>query len=71
MIEVQFDLFKTREECEFEALAKAIDKVRVSSDKVRRGCFAKLNEVQKENTELKARLDIIERNICKGATHGP
>lgn len=63
---VQLDFFKSTEECEIEALRNDVKSVKISSDKVRRGMYARLNEIAKENVELKYRLEIIERNICKG-----
>ncbi len=66
MIPIQLDLFKTAEECEIEALYRAVEKVRVSSDKVRRGTYAEINALRKRIVELEERQAIIERNICKG-----
>lgn len=63
--EVQYDLFRSRQECELEALRNEIAKVRVSSDKVRRGTYARLNEQKKLVDEMMSRMEIIERNICQ------
>lgn len=63
---LQLDFFLTEEECELNALKKAIDEVRKSGDKVRKGTYARLNELNKECVELKSRLDILERYICRG-----
>jgi hypothetical protein len=63
---VQLEFFKSVEECELDHLRETIETVKQSSDKVRRGMYAKLNEIAKENVDLKARLEIIERNICRG-----
>lgn len=66
MIQVQLDLFKSAEECEFDALRFALDKTTKCLDKVRKGTYAEINVLKKRVLELEDRLDIIERNICKG-----
>ncbi len=66
MMPVQFDLFQTEEEAELSCIRKSIEAVKVSSDKVRRGTYARLNEISKDCIELKLRLEIIEQYICKG-----
>ena len=63
---IQLDIFKTQEECEIEMLRKTVEEVRISSDEVRRGTYARLGELTKECYDLKERLAIIERNICHG-----
>ncbi len=63
---IQLDFFKTEEECELDSLRKSIESIRVSSDKVRRGTYARLNIVSKECAELKADLEIIKMHLCKG-----
>ena len=65
-LQVQFDLFKTKEECEIETLKEIVNTIKTSSDKVRRGTYASISELKKENMDLKSRLEIIERNICRG-----
>jgi hypothetical protein len=62
----QLDLFKTEQECELDSMRKTIEEVRISSDKVRRGMYARLGELTKECYELRERLEIMERNICHG-----
>lgn len=66
MIQVQFDLFKEDKESEFEELEKVILEVKKSSDKVRRGMFAKHGELVKMFLDIDERLKVIEKNICKG-----
>jgi hypothetical protein len=56
---IQLELFRTPEEIEVESLRKTLDKVR-------KGTYARLNELAKENADLKSRLEILEKNICKG-----
>jgi hypothetical protein len=63
---LQLDFFLTEEECELHALKKSIEEVRKSGDKVRKGTYARLNELNKECVELKSRMDILERYICRG-----
>jgi len=59
---VQLDLFdqKTSEELIHEQLKL----VKESSDKVRRGIFAKHGELAKMYLELHCRLEVIEKHIC-------
>lgn len=64
MLSIQLDFFKTQEECEIDSLRKTVLEVKVSSDKVRRGTYARINEMSKECSDLKARLEILERYIC-------
>lgn len=56
---IQLELFRSQEEIEVETLRKTLDKVR-------KGTYARLNELAKENADLKCRLEILEKNICKG-----
>ncbi len=60
---IQLDFFP--EDQEIKELKKTITEVKVSSDKVRRGLFARHGELSKMYIDLANRLDIIERNICK------
>ncbi len=66
MFQYQLDFFKSDEDCKIEALCNTIEAVKTSSDKVRRGTYASIGEVKKECLDLKSRLEILERNICKG-----
>lgn len=66
MAQIQLDLFMSPEECEMQHLRHTIEEVRKSSEKVRKGTYARLNELNREYIDLKVRLEIIERNICKG-----
>lgn len=60
---VQLDLF---EENEMVLLRKQINLMKESSEKVRKGLFARHGELAKLYIELDHRLGIIERCICKG-----
>lgn len=66
---IQYDLFAPNP-TEIEVCQIQIEAIKKSSDKVRRGTYASINELKKENYELRCRLEIIERNICKGVAHG-
>lgn len=63
---IQLNFLMTEEECEMAALRKDVENLRKSSDKVRKGTYALINELNKECIDLKIRLEIIEKNICKG-----
>jgi len=65
-IPIQFDLFKSKEESEIESLRKAVDAAVESSHKVRKKLFGENGKLVKRMNELEERLDILERNICKG-----
>ncbi len=60
---IQLDLF---EDNEVVLLRNEMQRVRESSDKVRKGIFARHNELSRLWLELDHRLGIIERCICKG-----
>lgn len=64
MIQVQFDLFKTPEECRMDALECEIVDTKKSCDKVRKGLFARNNELKKRIDELEERFAILEKNLC-------
>jgi uncharacterized protein YdcH (DUF465 family) len=65
---IQFDLFKEKPS-EIEMLKADIAAVGESATKVRKRLFAENNELKKRIHELEMRMEIIERNICKGLTH--
>lgn len=60
---IQLDLF---EDNEMVLLRNEIQRVRESTDKVRKGLFARHGELAKLYVELDHRLGIIEKCICKG-----
>ncbi len=60
----QLDFFLTPEESEIESLRKQISAVKSSSDKVRRGLYARNGELTKMVIDLQERLAILEKNIC-------
>ena len=64
MVAIQLDFFKTEEECELETLRRLCEDVKKSTDKVRKGTYARINEIRKECEDLRIRLEIMERNIC-------
>ena len=63
---VQLDLFKSVEEAKQDELIRKFEELRYSTEKVRRGLFARHNELSKMYLELSQRLEYIERHICKG-----
>jgi dynactin complex subunit len=66
MLAIQYDLFKTKEESEMDALRLEMAKCKLSCDKVRKKLFSENGALKKEVKELSERLEIIERNICRG-----
>jgi hypothetical protein len=62
---IQYDLFEPIP-TELEVCKIEIAAVKKSSDRVRRGTYAAISDLKKENYDLKCRLEILERNICKG-----
>lgn len=62
---LQLDFFKTASECEVDVLRKEFEDVKASASKVRKGIFARHNELAKMYVDVVNRLDILERNLCK------
>lgn len=63
---IQYDFFETREESEWKALEQKMEELDNSCHKIRKGIFAKHSELLKRQLELEARLEILEKHICKG-----
>jgi hypothetical protein len=63
MFEAESDT-RTRAENTKEWISTLAD----SQDRVRKGMFARLNTQGKELRDLKERMEILERNICLGAS---
>ena len=63
-LQIQYNFFETKEEAELAELRKYVSEVRSSNDKVRKGLFARHNELCKMYVDLHNRIEIIERNIC-------
>lgn len=61
---IQLDFFQ-RDAEDVELLKIKIDEARASSDKVRKGLFARHNELAKMYIELSERVEVMERNICR------
>ena len=49
-----------------DCLKDDVKLVKESNDKVRKSMFARHGELAKKYTEIHERLQILERNICKG-----
>lgn len=60
---LQFDLFYENDEAK-EALQEARE-AKEMTHKVRRGLFARHNELSKMYIELSMRMELLEKNICK------
>lgn len=60
-IMIQLDFF---EKDEVSILKEELKKVHERSEKVRRGMFARHNELAKMYIELNERMHVIEKNIC-------
>jgi len=67
---LQLDFFQT-EQTELDCIKSEIRLVKESSEKVRRGIFARHGELAKKYLELHERMEIIERNICRGEVSLP
>lgn len=63
---IQLDLFKSPEECERDYIRHTLEQIKKTTEKVRRGTYARMNELERESIDLKTRLEILERNICRG-----
>ncbi len=61
--EFQLDFFQD-EDPNVSALRQEMAKVKESADKVRKGIFARHNELAKMYIDAHQRLEILERNIC-------
>ncbi len=64
-MQAQLDFF-TEEKSEFDYLKEGMKEVKESSDKVRKSLYARHGELAKKYVELHDRMQIIERNICRG-----
>lgn len=65
IVPLQFDLFKSPQECEMEALRNSNLEIKKSLEKVRKGTYARINELTKQCVDLTIRLELMERNICQ------
>ena len=63
---IQLDFFKTPEECERDSIRHSLEQVKKTTEKLRKGTYARMNELTRESIDLRARLEILERNICRG-----
>jgi len=61
---IQLDFFQSHDE--LDILRDEIKFVKESNDKVRKGMFARHNELAKMMMNISERLEIIERHICHG-----
>jgi len=63
---IQLDFFKSDEECEIDCLRKEVSALRLSQDKVRKKLFSENGSLKKDVLDLKERIAILERFICRG-----
>lgn len=64
---IQLDFFQSYDDLDF--IRNELKCIKESSDKVRKGMFARHNELAKMMMSISERLEIIERNICKDTSH--
>ena len=64
MSPLQLDFFDETSD-EYEKINRRIDEIALSSDKVRKGIYARHGELAKKYLELHQRMETIERFICK------
>ena len=62
----QLDFFKSEEESEIDSLRDRIDSVKESNDKVRKKLFSENGKLTKRILDLEEKMNIIEKNLCKG-----
>ena len=69
VVEFQYDLFETPQErlmrMRVEEVEQKLAKSVKTLDKVRKGTYANINELNATLQDIRARLDLIERNICR------
>lgn len=59
---IQLDFFEEKDD--LDLIRDELKSVKESTDKVRRGMFARHNELAKMLMDISQRLEILERNIC-------
>lgn len=71
VVPFQYDMFETAQErlyrLRLERSENVVKTTRSSLDKVRKGTYARINELAKQVEDLSTRLEVIERNICRGS----
>jgi hypothetical protein len=65
MIEYQMD-FLVEEKTPLDIIRHDMKNIKESSDKVRKSLFARHNELARHYRDLQERMQILERNICRG-----
>lgn len=74
MIAQQFDLFEQNkkipifddQESDLQSIRNEIEEIRQILHRVRKGTYASIGEIKKLSLNYDDRLNIIEKNICKG-----
>lgn len=67
---VQLDFFKSSEQSEIDSIRERVEAIGISSSKVRKSLYARNGELNKKMLDLETRMEIIEKNICKGNKNG-
>lgn len=62
---IQLDLF-LQEKTVVDCIQEDLKTVKTTTDKVRKSMFASHAELKKKYIDLNERMNIIERNICRG-----
>lgn len=62
----QLQFFDEEDKTELDYIREDMKCVKESGENVRRGIFARHNELARKYCELSERMQIIERNICRG-----
>lgn len=65
MTTIQLDLFKSDEESEIEHLRSQLECAVKSLGKVRRGTYARLNELQKKQNEIIGEFECWKKTVCQ------
>jgi hypothetical protein len=65
----QYDLFLPIPD-EIEYVKSDVKEIKQSLDRQRKSQFAKIGDIKKMQLELMDRLEILERNICRGKDAG-
>lgn len=63
---VQLDFFQTEEESKIVALRKEVKRLQKSLDKVRKGTYARLCQLEKQQVEIIEEFESWKKTICQG-----
>lgn len=60
----QLDFFETKEQSLIKEIRQHFELVKESSNNVRKGIFARHNEILKKINDVSNRLELLEKHIC-------